>query len=330
MDILKVFQRIFWTHVGTPEARSILKNARKRQRNLKKQIDLIEQRWPEVSGKDISSKYVSNRIDCNPVFVLSAGWRSGSTLVQRLLMSSGEIFIWGEPYGSASIIESLARPLLVFDENRPTKSEIWDGRSNLVELSNKWIANLSPHPLVLKESMCEFLETLFYAPLQNKGIPRWGLKEVRIPADYCFFLKWLYPRAKFVLVYRNPYHAWHSYRRYRRWFRAIPNDPVFTPYAFGRVWKNLVNSFTLNHDKIRAFLVSYESIVSDPEGIVRKMEEYLGFSISLDPLRTKVGGSRKKRLSKSDRLLLFYEWMWVRVAVGGVAARLGYNIPKFP
>ncbi len=48
-------------------------------------IRAIRRRWPEIT----------NDCDEHPVFILSAGWRSGSTMLQRMLMR--ECFIWGEP-----------------------------------------------------------------------------------------------------------------------------------------------------------------------------------------------------------------------------------------
>lgn len=35
-----------------------------------------------------------------PVFVLASAWRSGSTLVQRVLSSGPELFVWGESHGA--------------------------------------------------------------------------------------------------------------------------------------------------------------------------------------------------------------------------------------
>lgn len=43
-------------------------------------------------------------LDCeNPVFILSAGWRSGSTLLHRMIMADEKVMIWGEPYAHSNI-----------------------------------------------------------------------------------------------------------------------------------------------------------------------------------------------------------------------------------
>ena len=57
-----------------------------------------------------------------PVFLLAAGWRSGSTLVQRLLASSGELLMWGEPYDHCGLIRSLAEGVRPFAEAWPPGS----------------------------------------------------------------------------------------------------------------------------------------------------------------------------------------------------------------
>ncbi len=68
--------------------------ARKNQRSflaqditIKKGIAAIQKRWPNLENEE----------DERPIFILSAGWRSGSTLIQRLIMSKERILIWGEP-----------------------------------------------------------------------------------------------------------------------------------------------------------------------------------------------------------------------------------------
>ena len=44
--------------------------------------------------------------------MISAGWRSGSTAVQRLLVSSGDAMIWGEPLTTSEIYLRLRRLLV--------------------------------------------------------------------------------------------------------------------------------------------------------------------------------------------------------------------------
>lgn len=43
-----------------------------------------------------------------PIFLMAAGWRTGSTLLQRLIMSDSRVLMWGEPYHECGLIQNLA------------------------------------------------------------------------------------------------------------------------------------------------------------------------------------------------------------------------------
>ena len=49
-----------------------------------------------------------------PIFLLSAGWRSGSTLLQRLIMSDPRVLIWGEPYDECGMVQAMAGTMTAF------------------------------------------------------------------------------------------------------------------------------------------------------------------------------------------------------------------------
>ena len=51
-------------------------------------IKVFQDRWPDVASSSEDA----------PIFILSAGWRSGSTLLQRML--TPECLIWGNPTGT--------------------------------------------------------------------------------------------------------------------------------------------------------------------------------------------------------------------------------------
>ncbi len=78
------------------------------RRSLAEAIQCLAVRWPEVANATASD---------SPVFVLAAGWRSGSTLLQRLLMP--ECFVWGEPYGHSCMLQNLADPLRCITDDWP-------------------------------------------------------------------------------------------------------------------------------------------------------------------------------------------------------------------
>src|SRR5688572_31225972 len=72
-------------------------------------INVINSRWNIESAADREA----------PIFIFAAGWRSGSTLLQRLLISGGDALIWGEPYSPSDIVGRLTESLRIFSQEFP-------------------------------------------------------------------------------------------------------------------------------------------------------------------------------------------------------------------
>ena len=115
-------------------------------------------RWPQVVSQS----------EEEPVFVLSSGWRSGSTLVQRALMS--ECLIWGEPFGHAGLIERLADPLRAMNDRWPEPHFVYRGQP-LETLQEKFVANLYPPPQHLLEAHLAWFDSF----LRSRPRPRVNL-----------------------------------------------------------------------------------------------------------------------------------------------------------
>lgn len=199
--------------------KSTIKFNKRKLLTIEVAIDIISKKYPNVKSSCLSE----------PIFILSAGWRSGSTLLQRLLMSSNEIIIWGEPYGHSGVIDYLSSSLKAITNNYPDTSwfinEMLDDKQPVSSLSEKWIANLYPEIENLIAAHAAFFIQLFEIPVINRGVSRWGIKEVRLSIDHAIYLNWLFPRAKFIFLYRNPYHCYASYRGFY-WYNQYPSDPI--------------------------------------------------------------------------------------------------------
>ena len=128
----------------------------------------------------------------DPVFLLSAGWRGGSTLLQRLVASDRRVLVWGEPFGDRIPIHRLAQMLEPYAEGDAHSAFDIDHFAG--ELADEWIANLNPGIAALRRAHLAWFEALFATPARERGYARWGCKWVRLTAYHAHYLRWLYPQ----------------------------------------------------------------------------------------------------------------------------------------
>ncbi len=150
----------------------------------------------------------------SPVFVLSSG-RCGSTLLQSILNTSPEFFIWGEHGG---FLRQLA--IAYFDttssgslcrldaDTRPIAEKLRQLRD-----PTSWNAWLNPfgEPM-FRESFRKFVRSFFAPPAHSEA--RWGFKEIRygVESDMVpWFLHACFPKAQFIILVRNPVDTIFSY-----------------------------------------------------------------------------------------------------------------------
>lgn len=296
--------------LGPAQARAAHRHAMHQGHGIISGIEELQSACPSIDDSD----------NDEPIFLLSAGWRSGSTLLQRLFMSDSRVLIWGEPYDECGTIQSIARGMKAFRPGWPPAAYYYDGTPPS-ELSGEWIANLFPSLEDMRKAHRAFFNTQFAAPANRAGAHRWGIKEVRLGIEHAFYLRWLYPKARFVLLYRNPLQAYQSYCYYgRSWYDTFPDNPVFTPTAFGQHWRKLMEGFLRDAKTLGAILVSYEDLVAGRTSL-DEMEAYLNIRIDRSVLRAKVGSSEQG--GKKVEVNAFEKWLLKR-AVGPLAKKLGY------
>lgn len=216
--------------------------------------------------------------DQQPMFVLSSGWRSGSTLLQRMIMKNNtELLLWGEPFPHCNIHDGLADQFRAFTAQWPPAANFLS-RMQLRDPSDAWVANLYPDVDDLLRAHRGFHQALYAEPAHRAGWKSWGLKEVRFNIDHATYLRALYPKCKIVLLYRNPYDAYLSYSRWdATFFRTWPDHFIATPYAFGRNWAELTRGYLEGHRRVDALLLKYEDL-DDPEAVAR-LQSYLGWPV---------------------------------------------------
>lgn len=285
---------------------------------------------PQIGESDRVGVAISHLSDANhfeqvesldeesPIFVLSAGWGSGSTLVQRLIISSGEALIWGEPLDLAVPVHRLAETVAPIRDGWPPEAHyVSDYRPT--ELSRGWIANMIPDISRFRCAHKEFLSCWLNHEVGDFTYQRWGLKEVRLTIDHAKYLKWLYPNAKFVFVYRDLYSCYLSCRN-KPWTSVWPNYRATPIVAFAHHWRYLLSGFVERHQEVDGILVKYEDLCSG-EYPITALQEYLGLgSIDTDLLKKKVGGRSANR-----HPLIYPEKLILDGIAGDLRKQMGYK-----
>jgi len=300
---------------GTAKARLLHAKQTATPVSVEAGLSAIARRWPSLASPQTSE----------PIFILSAGWRCGSTFLQRWLMKGNDLLIWGEPYRYSEPIHLLARQVCAFaKEDWPSDFFFADQYPDQTDLTNEFVANLYPSMEEFLGAHLAYFERLFVAPAARFNRARWGLKEVSLTIDDAYYLKWLFPNARFLFLYRSPYHAYRSYRQWRDWYRSWPDEPIFTATSFGRWWRELTTDFVRNHQKVGGLLLPYETLRT-PE-TRKRLEDYLGMTIADPSGLPRVRNLVERDASNDDnRWVPRVERFLLKRAIEPVGTELGYR-----
>jgi hypothetical protein len=276
---------------------------------IRRGIERIAERFPDARG-DAPDE---------PIFILSSGWRCGSTLLQRLVIS-GNAMIWGEPYAHSAFVQELAGTLATWAAEPPPADWMLSDGTRRDTLVGSWVANLYPEPRHVLEAHRAFFRTMYATPATELGYARWGFKEIRLGIEHAEYLRWLFPRAKFLFLYRDPYASFRSHRGNGAYFRW-PFDWVTSPARFAEIWRDLVKGFLDGHERVGGMLVKYEDLCSGKLP-VETIATYVGLPLRAEVLSLRVtekgeGPTSREPLSERDRRA-------IRRVVDPLAARLGY------
>lgn len=260
-----------------------------------------------------------------PVFILSSGWRTGSTLVQRLVMSSKKILVWGEPYAHAGYVSRLADSLRSFTPEYPLERDLLRAHQQRGLDIDAWVANLYPNPECVLQTHRRFFLSLFADPARTENWPLWGIKATRLEHSHAVYLKWLFPCAKFLYVYRSAFDAYRSCHRFRKqaWYGSWPNRPVLTPAGFGKHWQRLLKGFLDGYEEVNGMLVRYEDLCSGRLSIER-LADYLQLELRAEVLSVRIASGRASRDLYNPRIPATALRL-LRRAAEPLASELGYS-----
>ena len=172
-----------------------------------------------------------------PIFILSSIWRSGSTALQRTLVTDPSIQVWGEPYADTNLIPALTQSAMALTQNTWPQERHFLNHKKIKERPEQFfIANWYPPMKAMVEAHRAMLDRLFQQSANEMGKERFGIKFVRISLNELYYLQWLYSDAKFLILVRNPWDCWRSYKGYE-WIYRWPKGKVTTVQQFAKLWE---------------------------------------------------------------------------------------------
>jgi len=256
-----------------------------------------------------------------PIFLLSTGWRAGSTLLQRILVTDPRLLLWGEPLGEMTMVTRLAE--MMSHSISPRNLRLWknqeDPRSGA--LATSWVANLYPPSGDFRLALRSLFDQWLAEPARRHGYARWGFKEVRFGATEACLLHWLYPNAKFVLISRHPYDCYRSLAdsNWQQVYYRYPDECVDSAAAFSQCWNQIALSWVRLPAEFPCYQIKYEDLIGGRVDF-RQLESWLNIEVRENiALKASVGGTaRRARISWYERMII------ARGAGPGMKA-LGYS-----
>lgn len=257
----------------------------------------------------------------SPIFLLSTGWRAGSTLLQRVLVTDPSLLLWGEPLGEMVFLSRMTEMVSHFISLRNLNE--WRNQPPLTSssLSKQWIANLYPPGEDFRSALRAIFDRWMARPAREHGFARWGFKEVRIAAAEAALLHWLYPRARFLVISRHPFDCYRSLvdSGWQGVYDRYPEVSVDSAAAFARHWNRLAVSWATLPGDFPIVSVKYEDLIARKVDF-RGIESWLGIKVNEEAaLSAPVGGTAtRSRLNWYERMIISRE------AAPGLRA-LGYT-----
>lgn len=280
---------------------------------------------PHIAGADDTQRAIDTLLaldgpamgpcDVSPIFVLALGWGSGSTLIQRILMTDPSLLVWGEPYGRMGLITSVTAALSAVTDKWPRDRFVKELAGD--ELTQNFVANHYPPAADLLEGYRALMLRTYSEPAQRRGFDRWGLKEVRLCAGDAALLARLFPNARFVVVKRDPYDCYRSSQDMTtRWRHDTVID---TAERFAKLWSEMAGTWVDPPKALAHVVVSYEDVAAGRYDF-RSLEEFVGLKLDETKALGVRAGQRGNRRELAER-----DRQTIRKLAGPVMKAMGYT-----
>lgn len=209
-----------------------------------------------------------------PILVVGPTTRCGTSLLQRLLNSTGKIVIYGENFGVMQTLPDMIRNQLRGGETK--RKVISIARGMLLDRTDFEASSLFPPLDDYIAGLTQAFRTLlgvYAADAAKLGFTRWGLKhQIRGQSSFAL-LPQLIPEARYVMIYRDLLDVARSAKA--RWpgdFRG-PEDYR----RFARNWRDNVQTMrSLQGDDF--LLLRYETFAAEPHVHIDRLERFVGLS----------------------------------------------------
>lgn len=280
----------------------------------------VEQLGGALAALDGSARVCEDREAESPIFLLATGWRSGSTLLQRILVTDPQVLLWGEPLGEMALVSEMAGMLTRLSTFPELRERCSASDSVFSSLATSWIATLFPPGDDFRVGLRTLLTRWLGESARQRGFRRWGFKEVRLGAAEATLLRWLYPSAKFVLLSRNPYDCYLSLSDsgWHHVYHRRPDIRVDSAAGLARHWNRIALSWAELPADFPAFRIKYEDLIGGGVDF-RKLESWLGVKLN----ETVALSASVKSTARRHRLGSCQRWIITHEAAAGMRA-LGY------
>ena len=208
----------------------------------------------------------NSKVPPNPIFLVGQSGRCGSTVCQRLIGSSKDIFMWGEPQG---LIQQIIN-FQIQNYLRMTKYGHLKVVNNFKKhgFKNGWPANLnSPLNINFKRLFKRHMN-IFYKNHPN-SYSRWGIKSIDWSGDMIQLMHFIYPNAGFVFVHRDWDDTHQAYLKKKNWWR----DGIFEFWKKQHSLQKDVYSVIPPGMKIHH--IHLEELLSNRNEVISNLEEFL-------------------------------------------------------